>query len=111
MKAIGVLLMVALLFICNGCMTYSSVRIAQGRQGEWVQMKPSDQIIRSDGTNCVLQRISPAGETNEVRLHLITPKAGYVRKPGYYALLPVTIPADIVTFPFQLIFFMIAPVG
>jgi hypothetical protein len=111
MKTIGTLTLITMLFISNGCMTYSSVQRAQGRGGEWVEIKATDQIVRDDGTNCVIKRIGPNGGTNEMRLHLETPKAGttkagYVCKPAYYALLPLTIPADIATFPFQLIFFM-----
>jgi hypothetical protein len=112
MKSIGTLLLVALIFFSNGCMTYSSVQRARGTGGEWVEMNSSDRIIRrdpKDGTQCVIQRISQKGETNEMRLHLVTgdASAGYVCKPGYYALLPLTVPADIATSPFQLMFFLI----
>jgi hypothetical protein len=108
MKTIGTLLFIVILFSSNGCMTYSSVQRARGHGGEWVEFSSCDRIIQNDGTNCVVTRISPKGETNQMRLHLETPSAGYVCKPAYYALLPLTIPADIATFPFQLIFFMIA---
>jgi len=111
MKIIGTFLLFTTLFFSNGCMTYSSVQRAQGHGGEWVEIKPSDQIIRYDGTNCVIKRISPKGETNEMCLHLETPKdgtqAGYVCKPAYYALLPLTIPADIATSPFQVLYFVL----
>jgi hypothetical protein len=156
MKTIGTLLLIVMLFSSNGCMTYSSVQRAQGNGGKCVVIGPSDQVIQYDGTNCVIRRVSQKGETNEMRLNLVTPQigtgrqgetikikpndqiircdgkdcvikrigangetneihltlacpeGGYRYMPGYYALLPLTIPADIATFPFQLIFFMIA---
>jgi len=105
---VGIFLLVAMLFSFNGCMTYSSVQRATGNGGEFVEIGGRDQIVQYDGTNCVIKRISPKGETNEMRLHLVTDHSGYVYKPGYYALLPLTVPADIATLPFQLIFLMIA---
>jgi len=107
MKIIGTLLLITLLFLSNGCMTYSSVQRAQGNGGEFVEINGSDKIVDYDRTNCVIQRISPKGETNEMHLHLVTDHSGYVRKPGYYALLPLTVPADIATSPFQVLFFVL----
>jgi hypothetical protein len=87
-------------------MSLSCVDRAQGIVGKKVSIKADDQIIRNDGNDCVIQRISPNGATNRIRLHLISPDAGYERKPAYYALVPLTIVPDVVTLPFQVFYFM-----
>lgn len=105
MKTNRTLLLLALPLLFSGCMTNYCVEHANGTAGEKVYINSySDQIIRNDGTNCVIQRISPNGATNQIRLHLITLDTGYVPKPAYYALLPLTMAPDVVTFPFQLFY-------
>jgi hypothetical protein len=106
MKAIRTLLLLTLpLLLSGGCMTDYCVKHANGTAGKKVLIESyRDHIIRNDGTNCLLERTYINGTTNHIRLHLITPDSGYEPKPAYYALLPLTVPADVVTFPFQFIY-------
>jgi len=70
MKTVSTILLFALLFGSNGCMTYSAVKRAKGEQNGvmgWPAKEP---------------------------------------QPGYYALVPLTVPADIATSPFQLIIYV-----
>jgi len=71
MKTIGSLLLIALLFSSNGCITYSSVQRAKGER------------------------------------NLVTGHHPREPHPGYYALLPLTVPADIATSPFQLLVYVL----
>jgi hypothetical protein len=73
MKIIGSLLLVTFLISSNGCMTNAAIKNATGT--------------------------TAGGYTNDKGefIHYDKPN------PAYYALLPLTIPADIVTAPFQLI--------
>ncbi len=105
MKAIQTLLLLALPLLFSGCMTRYCLTHANGTAGEKVYINDyTDKIIRNDGTNCVIQRISSKGATNELHLHLVTSDSGYVRKPAYYALVPLTLPPDILSFPWQVVF-------
>jgi hypothetical protein len=110
------LLLLALALLTNGCMTHYCVEHAKARAGQKVTLNSdTDQIIRNDGTNCVLQRTAPNGATNRMSLHMVTSDTGYVRKPlrfAYYALVPFTIPADFIAFPFEAMFgYIFPPIG
>jgi hypothetical protein len=76
-KIISLFLLFALLVSSNGCMTQSAVKCAEGKSHEaWINNGFGSGYIGGD-----------------------EPKPN----PCYYLLLPLTIPADIVTSPFQLI--------
>jgi hypothetical protein len=75
------LLLIALLGSSNGCMTYSSIQDSKGRQDKAVWLW-SDAYTHDDKSH-----------------------------PGYYFLLPLTIPADIAMSPFELIFVIIMKEG
>ena len=70
MKTITSFLLLALLASSNGCMTYTAVQRAKGK----------DNVVTGH--------------------HPTEPQ------PGHYALLPLTVPADIVTSPIQLIVYI-----
>ena len=73
MKLILNLLLIALLVSSNGCMTYSAIQDAKGHQDKTMW----------------LWREATSGDNKS--------------RPAYYLLTPVTVPADIVTSPFQAI--------
>jgi hypothetical protein len=77
MKIISIILLIAILTGTNGCMTYSAVQEAKGHQDQavWLGFQPTS-------VDC------------DNKSH-----------PGYYFLIPLTVPADIVTFPFQAVAF------
>ena len=77
MKTIVSFLLIALLVSSNGCMSYSAVQDAKGHQDKtmWLGREPT----------------SGASDNKS--------------HPGYYFLLPLTIPGDIVTSPIQAIVF------
>ena len=77
MKIIISLLLITLLVSSNGCMSYSAVQDAKGHQ---------------DKTMWIWRGQTSGDSDNKSR-------------PAYYLLLPVTIPADIVTSPIQAIVF------
>ena len=74
-RSIGWLFLIQLLFTLNGCMTHSAVD-------------------RATGTS---SRSYPSGAGGEIHYQMHAQP-----HPAYYALLPLTVPADIVTSPFQL---------
>jgi hypothetical protein len=79
MKNIFTLLLITLIGGSNGCMTYSSVQDAKGHpeKAMWIV-----------GTHP-------------------SPNPDSKPQPAYYALLPLTVPADIATSPFQLIYYLV----
>jgi hypothetical protein len=71
--------LILLTLLSNGCMTQSSIKYAKGRPDEaWTNNKFNSRFPEPADPN-----VKP--------------------EPSYYALLPLTVPADIVTSPFQLI--------
>jgi hypothetical protein len=78
MKIIGNLLLVSLLVSSNGCMTYNTVQHAKGNQaGHIIAVEPVED------------------KPGDGKSH-----------PAYYALLALSIPADIVTAPIQGVVFL-----
>jgi hypothetical protein len=78
MKIILSLSLIAMLVSLNGCMTYSAVQDAKGHQDKtmWLWREPT------------------SGDSDNKS------------RPAYYLLLPLTVPADIVTCPFQALFWL-----
>lgn len=85
MKAISILLLVALLLSTNGCMTYDAIEHTQGRPCKlgYFSFGVGDEQKNIDG-----------------KPH-----------PEYWALLPLSIPADIAFSPLEIIFIPIAVAG
>jgi hypothetical protein len=75
MKTIASFLLIALLVSSNGCMTYYATQAAKGDTSS--ALVPSGNL-----------------EVMDHKSH-----------PGYYFLIPLTVPADIATSPFQLLYF------
>ncbi len=104
MKNIVSLLFVALLLCSNGCITYCTVHRAQGYTSEWVQVKEGDKTFSHKETTYVIQQKRPKEEDQKIDF---SRDGGFAYKPNgvYYVLLPLTVPADIVTAPFQFLWF------
>lgn len=101
-----------MLIFSNGCITYNTVHRAQGYTPERVVVKEGDEVIKNDGVSFAIKRKDAKGENEEVRFipdSPAQPSMGFAYKPNgaYYALLLLTIPADIVTSPIQLIGFLV----
>jgi hypothetical protein len=87
MKIISTFLLAVLLVCLNGCMTGTVVNHARGTwQGPFIE-----------GTKSVDQN----GKTIQAQKP----------NPAYYALVPLTVPFDIVTSPFQLVLWLWAKHG
>jgi hypothetical protein len=78
-KNIGVLLLLALLVSSAGCMTNAAINHATG----------------------TTSRDFPSGTSEVIRYDMHSEP-----HPGYYLLLPFTVPADIITSPFQLGYYL-----
>lgn len=74
----------AFLFALNGCMTNSAVKHAQGISSH--------------------EYYSGPGEVTQYEMHTQP-------RPAYYGLLPLTIPADIITSPIQLGYYLLHKPG
>jgi hypothetical protein len=110
MKIIASLLLIALLVSSNGCMSTGAVQRAEGHTSEWVVVEKTDKVVEHDGICTVTRENPPKGEKAEIRFIRYSEVAGgggyaYRPNPAYYALLPLTVPLDIVTGPFQLLYF------
>ena len=83
---VGVIMLLALLVGSNGCMTQSAVQYGRGHpEKAWVNNEFG------------------YGGYSDPNLGYTDPPLKSEPQPGYYVLLPLTIPADVVTSPFQLI--------
>jgi hypothetical protein len=91
----------------DGCMTYSAVQRAEGHTSEWVMVEKREQVIQHDGISTVIRQNPSTGEKTETRFIRASEVGGYAYKPNvaYYGFLPLTVPADIVTSPFQILYF------
>lgn len=76
LKSIGSILLIALLVSSDGCMTNTTIEHARGTTSGGYENE-NGEFIHYDKPN-----------------------------PAYYGLLPLTVPADIVTSPFQLGFYL-----
>ena len=81
-------LLAALSISTNGCMSYNAVQEAKGYPENTMPMN-----FQRDWRNC---------------FEPIKTNPGHTPHPGYYALLPLSVPADTVTSPFQLLDYGIA---
>jgi len=89
-KIIGSISLAVLLVGSNGCMTYDTVEHAEGNPGQTFfprggSNNPADSYVSNGGRNVYGAYLVPTGDPH----------------PAYYLLLPLTIPADIITSPFQ----------
>jgi hypothetical protein len=83
----------------------STVRKAKGYTYEMVAVSRGDKLIEHNGVHYVIQH--PKGKDNSqlsfpTNMPLNTAYYACRPHPMYYGLLPLTVPADIVTFPFQI---------
>src|SRR5689334_18902049 len=76
----------ALLVVSNGCMTYSAIEDAKGHsESDLWAWGPS-----TEGTNLWIK---------STHIHATNPQ------PGYYLLMPLTVPVDVATSPLQAAYF------
>ena len=87
-------------------MSTGAVQRAEGHTSEWVMVEKTDKVVVHDGISTATRENPPKGEKAEVRFIRASEVGGYAYRPNpaYYALLPLTVPLDIVTGPFQLLF-------
>ena len=113
MKIIGNLLLLVLMVSSMGCITGGTIQRGRGYTEEYVPVSVGDATFTHDYTRYVIKRVYAPGETNVIRhvhapakLHLVTSDEtvafAYKPNPAYYLLVPLTVPADILTSPFQL---------
>jgi hypothetical protein len=88
-------------------MTSGAVQRAQGHTSEWVMVEKNETVVEHDGISTWIRENPPKGEKKEIRFIRASEVGGYAYKPNaaYYALLPLTVPLDIVTGPFQLLWY------
>jgi hypothetical protein len=78
LRTLTSLLLATLIIGTNGCMTQGAIKYAQGHPDQaWIKTLSNSPISKSD----------------------------YKPHPAYYVLLPLSVPADVATSPFQLIGF------
>lgn len=107
MKYIVTFLLAILLVASNGCITSVTVYHAKGYTRDRVEVSKGDKLIPHNGRLYVLQH--PEGEeSSQLKLPDNMPPNpqnyafyAYRPHPAYYALLPLTVPADTVTLPIQ----------
>ena len=89
--------LVALLIGANGCLTQSAIQYARGRPGEaWVNDDFGNRALP-------LEPVDMAWTTNGFEFGGSPGNPPAKPQPTYYLLLPVSVPADIATLPFQII--------
>ena len=105
MKTIGSSLLITLLISSNGCISYNTIQHAKGQSLNASGNPVSDPYGKPDAKPP--PKTDPAYAGSSVSDTKGNPDSKPPRKahPAYYALLPVTIPLDIATAPFQGIFF------
>jgi hypothetical protein len=105
MKLTFGILLVLLAACLNGCITSNVIERAKGHSTEWVDIEKGDKIVETNGIS-TLTRVNPStGGQTVIRLWEMRTYGGKLYSPNaaYYCWLPLSIPADIVTSPFQLL--------
>lgn len=108
MKFVTTVLLTALLVSSAGCMTASMVKRAKGYTDERVQPLEGDTVFLHGGFGYVIQQKHAEGKNAEkmppsMQYNSHPPYYAFKPCPAAYAFLPLTIPLDIATSPFQLI--------
>ena len=131
MRIIGSFILIALLVSSNGCITGGTVQRARGYTdnfiyvGDLVPVAIGDATFEHDYTTYVIQHVYAPGTTNVIRhvhapaeTHIVmvlpppNPDAkwyaiAYRPNAAFYLLVPLTVPVDIVTSPFQFFLWLI----
>ncbi len=110
---LGTLSLTAVLMMSNGCMSATAIYNARGYTGEIVHVSKGDKLFKHNGEQYAIQY--PKGkETSNLSSPDIPPGTtvfAYKPRPAYYLLLPLTIPADVVTGPWQIFVFLAVKIG
>jgi hypothetical protein len=111
MKTIVNVLLMALLVSSNGCMSMKVADLAKGHTTERIdasKIENGDKVVDLDGGSGIAYVIQhPKGEdTSRLKMPAIPSYYEFYiarPRPAYYALMPLSIPADIATLPIQVI--------
>ena len=107
--------MVFLILCVNGCaLTTKVADKARGYTSERInlsQIKKGDKVGYEDARekNCYVIQFPQEKDNSKLEMPTIPPRPGYFYickpHPAYYALIPLTIPIDIVIFPYNIVWF------